>query len=169
MTERFHDKDFYVVGVGTRTSRDDEIGLRLVEQLALERELSEHCVILEAADAASVTSFILDRQKPLLVVDCADMGIRPGEHRLFFDCDATIRVRTDSVSVHGLGLSEGIALARALGFEESVQVFAVQPFDLSPCPGLTPEMKSLFDLLLFELKVGVDAMSVRLSGNGEPS
>jgi hydrogenase maturation protease len=166
MKDNRHDKDFLVVGVGTRLNRDDEIGLRLVEQLSLDSDLSLHCVLLEGQDAADVTSFILDTKKPLLVVDCADMGLSPGEHRAFFDSDARICVKTDSVSVHGMGLSEGIALARALGFERPVRVFAVQPFDLSPRPGLTPEMENRFGSLLVELRNGVRMMESRFCGNG---
>ncbi len=166
MNVRLHDKDFLIVGVGTRFSRDDEIGLRLVEKLSLESDLAPHCVIMESADAASVTSFLLDTKKPLMVVDCADMGLCPGEHRMFDERDATLRVRADSVSCHGLGLSDGIALARALGYEESVEVFAVQPFDLSPFPGLTLEMEEEFDLIYSDLKTGVRAMSERIHNKG---
>jgi hypothetical protein len=60
-------------------------------------------------------------------------------------------LKTSSVSTHGMGLAEGLELARTLGFDQSARIFGVQPFDLSPGQGLTPEMTSRFPSLLDSL------------------
>jgi hydrogenase maturation protease len=143
---------WFVVGLGTRLSSDDEIGLALVQALSQETAFFEHCVILEDADAAAVASAILEWNRPVLIVDAADMGIGPGEYRFFFDTDASIMLKSSSVSTHGLGLAEGLELARALDFDKPAAIFGVQPFDLSPRQGMTSEMIERFPSLLAELK-----------------
>ena len=155
MTSGLDDKEVCVVGIGTRLSRDDAIGLRLVEGLMSEKEFADRCVLLESADAATITSFLLETPQSIVLVDCANMGLAPGECRFFGKQDAAVTIHSDSVSTHGMGLAEGLALAEALGFQETVRIFAVQPFDLSPNTDLTPEMTARFDFLLETLKISL--------------
>jgi hydrogenase maturation protease len=140
------------VGLGSQLSSDDEIGLDLVQALSREEGYAGRCILLESVDAAMVASSLLDWQKPVILVDAADMGLIPGEYRFFADSDASLILKTSSVSVHGLGLAEGLELARALGYDHLVGIFGVQPFDLYPKHGLTPRMKERFPLLLAALK-----------------
>jgi hydrogenase maturation protease len=89
---------------------------------------------------------------PVIFVDAADMGLDTGEYRFFFDEAASVTLKTDSVSTHGLGLADGLEIARALGFDRPAAIFGIQPFDLSPRPGLTPEMKDRFPSLMTALR-----------------
>lgn len=146
------DSDWLVVGVGSPAGGDDEIGLALVRALSRQAEYAGRCVLLECADTATVASSLLEWQKPAVLVDAADMGLIPGTHRFFPDGDAAITLKTSSVSTHGLGLAEGLELARTLGYNRAIRVFGVQPFDVSPKQGLTPEMSKLFPSLLEALK-----------------
>ena len=141
-----------IVGLGSPYGSDDEIGLALVRALSLEEDYEECCVLLESADSATVAYSLLEWQRPVILVDAADMGIAPGECRFFFDSDASLTLKTGSVSAHGMGLAEGLGLARTLGYDKRAGIFGVQPFDLSPKMGLTPEMKERFPLLLAALK-----------------
>jgi hydrogenase maturation protease len=144
--------DWQVVGLGAYLSRDDEIGLALVQSLSQDADFTGRCVLLESSDAATVAASILEWRRPLVLVDAADMKLNPGEHRFFSDRDAAVILKNSSVSTHGLGLAEGLALARTLGFDHPVYIFGIQPFDLSPRQGLTSEMSARFPALLFALK-----------------
>lgn len=144
--------DWQIVGVGAYLSGDDEIGLSLVRSLSREAEFSDCCLVLESVDAATVASLIFEWRRPLILVDAADMNLHPGEFRFFPDCEASVILKTSSVSTHGMGLAEGLALARALGFDQPVYIFGIQPYDLSPRQGLTPEMSARFPALLDALK-----------------
>ena len=144
--------DWLVVGVGTPAGSDDEIGLALVRTLSRETEYAARCTLLECADAAMVASSLLEWQRPVVLVDAADMGLAPGEYRFFPDSNAAMALKTSSVSTHGLGLAEGLELARTLGCNQPIRIFGIQPFDLSPKQGLTPEMSALFPSLLTALK-----------------
>jgi hydrogenase maturation protease len=141
-----------IVGLGTFLSSDDEIGLALVSTLSREKGFEKRCLLLESSDAATVAASLIEWNRSIILVDAADMGIHPGEYRFFADSDASVILKTSSVSTHGLGLAEGLELARVLGFDQSVHIFGIQPFDISPRQGLTPEMSARFPLLLDALR-----------------
>jgi len=144
--------NWQIVGLGSYFGHDDEIGLALVQALSAEEAFEARCTLLEIADAATIASVILEWQQPVILVDAANMSLAPGEFLFFSDRDASVILKTGSVSTHGMGLAEGLGLARTLGFDQAACIFGVQPFDLSPGEGLTPEMKSRFPSLLAALR-----------------
>lgn len=141
-----------VVGLGSYLNSDDAIGLALVQALSEDAALPLQCVLLESADAATVASALLEWRRRILLVDAADMALDPGEYRFFADRAAALILKDSSASTHGLGLAEGLELARALGLDQPVHIFGIQPFDLSPRQALTPEMAGRFHALLAALK-----------------
>jgi hydrogenase maturation protease len=155
-----------VAGVGTPAAGDDEIGLALVRALSRDPERAARCRLLECADAAMVATALLEWRQPVLLVDAADMGLAPGSYRLFPESHASLALKTSSVSTHGLSLADGLELARILGFDLPVHIFGVQPFDVSPRRGMTPELTALFPRLLEALKDACVRLS-RLKTPGE--
>jgi hydrogenase maturation protease len=146
-----------IIGIGSRMSRDDAIGLRLVSALAREAGFRDRCTLLEDADMATVTLDLMDRGGPVVLVDAADMGLPPGAYRFFDDRAAKLTLRADSVSTHGLGLADSLGIARALGFSAPAKIFAAQPFDLSPAFGLSDAMNHRFSTLLDALRIAVSS------------
>lgn len=147
------DKPVTLAGVGSRFSRDDEIGLRLVEAIAGRGSTTAvECRLWEDADALSLANELLELDRDVVIVDCADMGLAGGSWRLFADDAARLGIRTDALSTHGLGLAEALSLARSLGCTNSIRIFGVQPFDLSTAPGLSPQMQAIFPDLLAALE-----------------
>jgi hydrogenase maturation protease len=144
--------DWLIVGLGSYLGSDDAIGLALVEALSRDAELAASCLLLENADAALIAASLLEWGRNVFLVDAADMDLAPGEYRVFSDRDVCMILKTSSVSTHGLGLAEGLELARTLGFDRSVCILGIQPFDLSPRQGLTPEMIARFPSLLSALR-----------------
>lgn len=144
--------DWLIAGAGTPAAGDDEIGLALVRALSQDEARAASCRLLESADAALVAAALLEWQRPVLLVDAADMGLAPGSYRFFPEHHAAIALKTSSISTHGLSLPDGLELARTLGFDLPVHVFGVQPFDVSPRRGLTPELTARFPRLLEALK-----------------
>jgi hydrogenase maturation protease len=152
LSESAADSGWLVAGLGTPSCSDDEIGLALVRALSRDADYTNCCILMEYADAAMVASSLMEWHRPVLWVDAADMGLGPGEYRLFSDKEAAMTLKTSSVSTHGLGLAEGLELARTLGYKHPLRIFGVQPFDLSPKQGLTREMSKLFPSLLAALR-----------------
>jgi len=137
-----------VAGTGNRWSGDDAIGLRLVESLT-ERKIGPgvETVIWEDADALTLTHELLERNRPTLIVDCAEMGAPPGSWRSFPSEVVALNLRADGVSTHGLGIAEALSLASSLGFDRPAEIFGVQPFDVSPGSDLSPAMQQRFPQL----------------------
>ncbi len=161
-------KRLTVAGVGSFLSCDDAIGLQLVEAYA--RQPLPSGVTTQAwedADALTLADSLLESEEPLLLVDCADMGLAAGSWRLFAGDEARFRCRTDALSTHGLGVAEALAIARELGRESAVHLFGVQPFDLSPRPGLSDGMQERFATLCTALSESVD--SIQNSSLPEPA
>jgi hydrogenase maturation protease len=144
--------EWLIVALGSYLGGDDAIGLALVESLSRDAAFAASCMLLESADAALVAASLLEWRRNVILVDAADMDLVAGEHRFFSDSDVSMILKTSSVSTHGLGLAEGLELARTLGFDRSVRIFGIQPFDLSPRQGLTPEMTARFPSLLSALR-----------------
>jgi len=138
--------------LGSPLGSDDGIGLALVQALSRDAAFASYCELLENADAATVASALIEWRRPVILADAANMRLTPGECKFFEDREASAILKTSSVSTHGLGLAEGLELARTLGFDQSAYFFGVQPFDLSPGYGLSPEMTAKFPLLLSALR-----------------
>ena len=138
-----------VIGLGSELAGDDAIGLTLVSQLE-ERLRGEPVEFLRwpDADALSIAHDLLSLGRPALLVDCADMGLPPGGHRLFAPDEVKLEVKDSPVSVHGVGIAEALALASALGFRGPLRFFGVQPFDLSYGAPLSAAMQARVDDLL---------------------
>jgi hydrogenase maturation protease len=134
-----------VAGVGSRVRGDDSIGLRLVESLPDSDHVAT--VLWEDADALAVAHELLSLDGPALIVDCADMGLAAGEFRVFDAEGARLVTRADTVSTHGFGLADALALARELGFTQPVTFFGVQPQRLDLAGELSAPLAGRFDLL----------------------
>jgi hydrogenase maturation protease len=141
-----------VAGLGTRHASDDAIGLVLAEALAHEPIAGTEVVLWEDADALTLAQELLDRRNPVLVVDCADLGLPPGSCRTFTPRSARLGKSPDRLSVHGIGMAEAVELARRLGFAGELTFLGIQPFDLSPAPSLSPSMAAAVPTLTAELR-----------------
>ncbi len=153
-----------VAGIGSQLSCDDGIGLILVGALS-ERPLLPGITarLWEDADALTLTHLLLESDRPVLIVDCADMRLEIGRWRLFSDVDAGLSMQSRSLSTHGLGLAEALSFAHTLGLAQPVHIFGIQPFDLAPASELSPQMKERLPHLLRALERTVVSLTSGLS------
>ncbi len=149
-----------IAGIGSRLSCDDGIGLTLVKALS-ERPLLAGITarLWEDADALTLTHLLLESDRPVLIVDCAEMGLESGSWRLFSEVDAGLSMQSRSLSTHGLGLAEALSFAHTLGLAQPVHIFGIQPFDLAPASDLSPQMKAHLPQLLRALEEAVVSLS----------
>lgn len=142
--ERAEGTGVLLVGIGSRVCGDDAVGLHLVERVG-ERH-GVRVELWEDRDALTVAAALLEEDGPVLLVDCADMRLPPGSWRAFDVDGVKAREHQDTVSSHGFGLADAVALTRALGHERAVHVFGVQPFSVRPGETrLTAQMSELMD------------------------
>lgn len=144
-------KSVTLIAVGNRNRGDDGIGLAIVESIkgCLSADIAVQ--IWESKDALSVAAELLEIHTPIVVVDCADMGIKGGDFRWFKQSECTIQQHLNLISTHGFGFADALALAETLGFEQDLFFFAIQPLQID------------FELELSDvLKKNIDTMSESL-------
>lgn len=138
-----------VVGIGSRLRADDAVGLHLVE--ALNDCPSVHAHLWEDRDGLDLATLWLELPGPALIVDCAQLGLSPGQARGFSAEQAQVKMHARCASTHGFGLAEGLALAKELGLAWPPRFFGVQPYDLTASPRLSPEMQARLPALCDQL------------------
>lgn len=113
-----------VVGLGQRAAGDDGVGHAVLDALAA-LELPP-TVELSWAEEASALVALLEGAESVIVVDAVIGAGAPGEVRVFCGEELSTEAMS-SVSSHGLGVSQAIALARALDDDitEDVRFVAV--------------------------------------------
>ncbi len=155
-----------VAGIGSRYMADDAVGPLLVE--SLDPPPGVRCELWEDADALTIAHRLLEISAPVLLVDCADMGLTSGAWRCFRVSPAAgggaaeLVLRSRTLSCHGLGLAEGVRIAMELGDGRPVYIFGVQPFRLEPLPrpggGLSPALCARMPALRAALRRYVGAL-----------
>ena len=134
-------RSLLVAGIGSPAAGDDAIGLELVSRL----EVVDAAIEVQQwqdADALTLAHNLLEFECPILLVDCADMGLPPGEGRLFRSNEVRLRINGDAISVHGFGLGDALDLVEALGHEMPIWIFGIQPFVVDPALQLTQSMQA---------------------------
>ncbi len=144
-----------LVGIGNTNMGDDGIGIVIVDTIKNQLSSDVDVQIWESRDALSVASELLEIETPIVIVDCADMGMKGGEFKWFHQSDCKLEQHHKSVSTHGLGFSDALALSKSLGFDQELYFFAIQPVqiefeqEVSEC--LQKNMSDMSDSLLANL------------------
>lgn len=126
-----------VIGVGQEFRRDDGAGPRVVARLREHLPPGTRCLVSDGDPAQLIEAW--DGAGLAVVADAARSaaGVPGRLHRWVLDRDHPFL--EPAVSSHGLGLSEAIGLAGALGrLPERLIVHTVEVSDVGLGPGLTP-------------------------------
>jgi hydrogenase maturation protease len=145
-----------ILGLGNPLRGDDGLGPRVVEEL-------RRCGLpggVTAVDGGIGGLGLLDyleEWERVLIVDVAEIGLRPGEFVRFAPSEVRLRERGDGFSIHNAGLREAIALGTAMGRKlAKIVIFGLQPAEIDWRQGLSPAVEAaipdLIDAVLEEAK-----------------
>ncbi len=139
----------YIIGVGNASMADDGIGLRVVEHLA-RRGLEEGFEAAAIADEGTRLLFYLTANtEKIVIVDAVDMGLEPGEYRLFKPEDVETQKTTSRITTHEGDILRVLGLARGLGYPvPPITVLGIQPGSMRPGLELSPALERQFDTYL---------------------
>ena len=145
-----------VLGVGNPFRRDDGIGPAVISRLKSEWRLRESKVDLldGGTDGLSLIDYIEGYEK-VLVVDAVDMGMAPGEVRVFSPEEAKLTIKADTLSTHGFGLAEVIALMEKLEMKTDMHIIGIQAKDVNFGEGMSPEVFSKIEEILKLIKENI--------------
>lgn len=119
-----------LVALGNQNMGDDGIGIVIVQRIRNELDNNIDVQIWESRDALTVASELLEIETPIVIVDCADMGINGGDYKWFKQSECSLAQHHNVISTHGFGFADALALAETLGFKQKLYFFAVQPVQI---------------------------------------
>ena len=147
------DSDSLVIGVGNPIRADDNIG-RVVVDLLRSRAPASVRLIERDGEATALLADLQSARRAWLI-DAAQSGAQAGTvHRI--DCAGNALLPRRSVSSHGFGLAEAVALARALGgLPPHCIVYAIEAAEFTPGAAPSPAVMraagEVADAILAEL------------------
>ena len=139
----------YIIGVGNSSMADDGIGLRVVEHLA-RRGLEHGFEAVAIADEGTRLLFYLtENTDKIVIIDAVDMGLEPGEYRLFKPEDVETQGAASGITTHEGDLLRVLELAAGLHYHiPPVTILGIQPAILGPGLELSPALERRFDTYL---------------------
>jgi hydrogenase maturation protease len=152
-----------ILGVGNPFRRDDGIGPAIIGRLKLEWGLPEPGRLRESnvdlldggIDGLSLIDYIEGYEK-VLVVDAVNMGMAPGEVRMFSPEEVKLTIKADALSTHGFGLAEVIALMEKLEMKTDIRIIGIQAKDVTFGEGMSPEVSSKIEEILKLVEKGIE-------------
>ena len=128
-----------ILGLGNPFRGDDGIGAAVIAALK-NKDQPPDVVVLDGGTPGLETVLIWQGYQRVIIVDAADMGMKPGSWKRFLTGEAVLPVRESSMqgTLHAAGLAEALALAEALQILPPELVFyGVQPAFIGWSAGLT--------------------------------
>jgi hydrogenase maturation protease len=139
----------YIIGVGNYSMADDSIGLRIVEHIA-EKGLDRGFQAIDIADEGLRLLFYLNEEtEKIVLVDAVDLGLPPGEYRLFKPEDVESAKGLKRLTTHESDILSILNLARSLGYRlPRITILGIQPGSLEPEMALSPALQERFGAYL---------------------
>jgi hydrogenase maturation protease len=131
-----NDSGVLVIGIGNPDRGDDAVG-RLIARSLRTRVPADVRVVEHDGEATALLAELRHARRVWLV-DAAKSGAAPGTiHRV--DCSLDCTLPTGSVSSHGFGVAEAVALGRVLDLlPPRCVIYAIEATDFVPGTGLSP-------------------------------
>ncbi len=129
-----------VIGIGNALRGDDAIGPLIIEELEKDQNGLPAKLIDAGADAFTVLEHLME-EDPLLIIDCAKMGLNPGQIKMFDVDEASIAHIEKVVSLHGFGFGDVYKMAKGMGGVAPCKIIGVEPKKVSFDTTLSEEVK----------------------------
>ena len=128
-----------MIGIGNPLMGDDGIGPRLIEELNL---LETGVELIDIGTGGMQLVHVLAGYDAVLLIDAADMGIEPGQFRVFSPENAVSVKECRSYSLHDWDIMRSIEISNDLGeAPERILILAIQPGSLRMGEGISPEVE----------------------------
>lgn len=134
--------DTVIIGIGNPLCGDDGVGIALLETLT--GRVAADCV--DAGTSAMQVVHALAGRRRALLLDCARMGLTPGDIRRFTLDDIADEQILPRLSMHEGDLLTFLTLARQLGdAPASLVLFGIEPDNVEMGMALSPAITARLD------------------------
>ena len=114
-----------IIGLGNRLRGDDAIGPVVLDSLK-NKDIPIPLELIEAGSDAFTLLEHLNFFEPIIIVDCAEMGCKPGTVKIF-DIREHFNMQENLISLHGFSFAEILGLANSIGPIAPCKIIGVQP------------------------------------------
>ena len=129
-----------IIALGNSLRGDDGAGPAVLSYLQQD-ELPDQVALIDAgADAFTVLDHLL-QPDPIILIDCARMGKKPGEVAALPLTDFVLRQTEQLVSLHGFSVAEVYQLAKEIGSVAECVIIGVEPASLEFNSDLSPAVR----------------------------
>jgi len=144
-----------IIALGNELYGDDGIGPAVLDELR-NRMGDTYTDLINAGNDAFILLDYLLRADTVIIIDCARMGKKPGEILKFRTSQMIPQWISNLISLHGLSVSDVLALARELGWSADCVIIGVEPKSIVFNTGLSEEISrtvpAIIDLVMEEVK-----------------
>ena len=144
-----------IIGLGNELYGDDGIGSKIVSKL---RQYA-HQIPAELIYAGNDGFIVLDcllQPEPVIIIDCARMGKKPGSIKKFKSGQIQAGWTSDFISLHGLGLGEILTLVKELGRDAEYTIIGIEPktvaFNTDLSEEISRKIPAVIDLVMEEIE-----------------
>ena len=136
----------YLIGTGNYTGFDDSIGLRVAETIAEDGVDYSFRVIALGGNLLDLIHYLDSGSDTVLIVDCARMGMAPGEYLFFGPDQVNTRKELAGISTHEADLLRVLDLAASLDRQlPAVTILGIEPEEIRTEVGLSATLASRFE------------------------
>ncbi len=134
-------KKCFVIGVGNKFRSDDAVGLAVAAHLR-EHDLPPHVKVIEGGTDEFGLIEHFKRAEHVVIIDALSTGKPPGTISTFTADEVDMVPTSGNVGLHGFGLADTIALARALCVSPKITIVGIEPQSTELGGHLTPLIAS---------------------------
>lgn len=149
------------MGVGNTLRHDDGIGPAIIRYLRDCDIANKICFLDGGTDSMALIDYIKE-YKNVIIVDAVNMGLVPGEIRVFSPDEALVNANSDSLSTHGFGLAEVLGLIKRLELRNNLKIVGIQPKEVSIGDGLSKEVTEKMEEIILTIRNIIDEKDILL-------
>lgn len=136
----------YIIGVGNSSMADDGVGLRVVEAVARRGLEPGFEAVAIADEGLRLLFYLTENTEKIVLVDAVDLGLAPGEYRLFKPEDVESQKETSGMTTHEGDVLRVLEMAGNLRYRiPPLTILGIQPANVGPGLELSPEIERQLD------------------------
>ena len=122
-----------VLGLGNPLMSDEGIGVYLVQRLAKLKDKFSDVDFIDAGTGGMTILHLIENRSKVVIIDCARMGLQPGDIRRFTPDQAETVKALSHQSLHEADILGIINLAKRLGqCPDRIVIFGIEPEVVQP-------------------------------------
>jgi len=144
-----------IIALGNELYGDDGIGPAVLNELSKQIAADSADLINAGSDAFVLLDYLL-KKDPVLIIDCARMGKKPGEILKFRSSRIQPQWLSNNLSLHGFSIGDILDMARQMDSSAESVVIGIEPKSIVFNTGLSSEISrnipAIIDLVREEIK-----------------